>query len=178
MEKVAEMRHRLGSDVVPEVIQVIHEAGDLEIKELGPDIHRLLVETEDPRIRNVAAYALRTLGDPTIVPDLIRLIGDPKTQGNRGSLVFAIEPYSTVDLVPFLIDLVIYDNIEVQNIATMAIEAANGTMSEEVVNVCLRKLNEAIPNCQDSERLRLLMYILSLFDEPDEPDEPQTDSSS
>lgn len=168
LDKIAEMRQRLKSDDRAEVIQVIHEADDLEIKALGPDIHRILVETEEPRIRNVATYALRTLGDASIVPDLIRLIRDPKTQNNRGSLVYALEPYSRVELIPFLIDLVITDNIEVRNVATIVIDNADGDMSDEDCDICIQKLDAAIPTCIEPDRLELLTYIRSFFG-PEEP---------
>lgn len=95
------------------VIKAAHALGDMGDYRAAPILIEMLQKTNEPAIRNAAAVGLRELGDERALCPLLSLINDPKTEGNRGTLIYALEGFDCSKLLPLLTELVITGNFEV-----------------------------------------------------------------
>ena len=84
----------------------------------GADAVTILIPclaSPSPVTRNAAAIALRDIGDNAAREPLIRAITDPLTQGDRGTLVRALQTLDCSACLRFLFQLALTETFEVQN---------------------------------------------------------------
>ncbi len=121
-----------------------------------------LENTEESEIRNRAALILSDLKELRAIDIIVKLLKSEKTQGKRGTLVYALEPFNNTALLPLLIDLVITDGWEASREAFHLVENMSGEIDEEVWDSCRAKIHIAIQSA-DEERMPLLEDLLMLF---------------
>ena len=105
-----------------------------------PHLRRLLAETQSASARNRVALVLRELKDAESVPILIQLLTDPRTEGHRGTLVWALAPFNYLEHIELLVDLLIADGWEASQMALLLLEEGEGTLSDHVWDACERRL--------------------------------------
>jgi hypothetical protein len=74
----------------------------------------------------------------------VSLINDPITQGNRGTLIYALEGFDCSKLLPLLTELVIIGNFEVSHQAFSVIESIDVEIDSSTLNICIQKIKEAL----------------------------------
>ncbi|NJM20119.1 MAG: hypothetical protein HC907_16135 [Richelia sp. SM1_7_0] len=121
----------------------------------------MLQKTNEPAIRNAAAVGLRELGDERALYPIVSLINDPKTANNRGTLVYALEGFNCLRLLPFLVELVITGNFEVSHQAFSVIESIDVEIDSETLNICVQKLKNAL--LDDDVKTDLLKDLINLL---------------
>ena len=130
---------------------------------MGPLIS-LLRSTDDPIVWNAVAVGLRELRDDRAVEPLVDLIKAPKSEGARGTLVWALEVFGCAPYIELLVGLVITDNYEVARNAARAIVSIESDIDPEVWQQrCIQALRAAIPNASE-ERLDVLQKLLARFE--------------
>jgi HEAT repeat protein len=138
--------------------------GDLKDIRAVPPLLTLLQETDDPIVRNAAAVGIRELGDVRAVPVLSSLLTDPKTEGQRGTLVYALRGFDCAPLLPLLVDLVITGGFEVSRQALQAIESIKSEIPPDMWTLCLHKIKEAQPKAT-GDKADLLRELRDLYEE-------------
>ena len=146
------------------VADAARRLGDLGDPRAVSPLLALLQATTDPIIRNAAAVGLGELGDERAVPAFASLLADPKTEGQRGTLVYALRNFDCAPLLPLLVDLVITGGFEVSRQALQAIESIESEITPKIWTLCLRKIKEAQPKAT-GDKADLLRELWDLFEE-------------
>ncbi|MBW4506864.1 MAG: HEAT repeat domain-containing protein [Scytonematopsis contorta HA4267-MV1] len=154
---------QLNSDNRDLVIKAAHALGDIGDYRAVAILIEMLQKTNDPAIRNAAAVGLRELGDERALSPIISLINDPRTEGNRGTLIYALEGFDCSQFLPFLIQLVITGNFEVSHQAFSVIESVDVEIDSETLNICIQKIKDAL--LQDNTKADLLEHLIELLHE-------------
>ncbi|MDO3413300.1 HEAT repeat domain-containing protein [Saccharibacillus sp. CPCC 101409] len=114
-----------------------------------------LAETDDPRLRNEIALAVSDLREEKAVDVIVDLVQQRKTLGNRGTLLYALEPLDYARHRNVLLDQVIGGNYETSTQAYTLLEKIAAQFSENEKTAYRRKLEE---------KIELLRETMSLFD--------------
>lgn len=77
---------------------------------------------DNPIERNKLAILLSDFGKELAVIPIIKMIKDPRTKGNRGTLLYALEELDCSLHLDFLFSLMLEDNFEVNRQAYLIIE--------------------------------------------------------
>jgi HEAT repeats len=154
---------QLYSDNRDMVIKAAHALGDIGDRRAVPILIEMLQKTLEPAIRNAAAVGLRELGDERALHPIISLINDPKTESNRGTLIYALEGFNCRHLLPFLVELVITGNFEVSHQAFSVIESIDVEIDSETLNTCVKKIKNAL--LENDEKADLLEDLIDLLHE-------------
>ena len=123
--------------------------------------------TTPAAIRNAVAVALSDLGDEGLVPLIGELLRDPRTKGNRGTLLYAIESFDNRPLLGALTHLVIHGGFEVRHQAFQNIRSINGTVDWGMWQESLSRVKEAVATAPEN-RVALLRDLLDILDDEDE----------
>lgn len=141
-----------------------HALGDLGDARAVEPLISLLRSTRDPIIWNAAAVGLRELRDARAVEPIIQLLRDSKSEGSRGTLVWALEVFDCAPHIELLVSLVISDNYEVARNAARAIVSIEGEIETAAWKRCIAALRAAIPKATE-ERVAVLEKLLARFEE-------------
>ncbi len=164
MDSFEDLTTRLRSTAIDESAAAARALGDLGDKRAVEPLVAILKETNSSKVRDAAAVALRDLGDPRALTPLLELIADPKTEGHRGTLVYALGGFDCAGILLQLVQLVIYGNFEVSRQAFTAIESIEGTVNPKDWDSSVATLRAALRNADDQKR-PLLKELLDLFEE-------------
>lgn len=103
------------------------------------------MSTNNSRLRNSIAITLSDIGNEEVVKPLIDIINDPKTLGNRGTLLYALKPFDCSDYLETLIYHLITGNYEVQMESYELIkENINSEITDEVLLNCILKIKKEL----------------------------------
>jgi hypothetical protein len=152
------------------LINVIKAQGESGDPYAVPTLIKLMQTTPVTNIRNDAAIALRDLVDVRAFQPLAELITDPKTKGQRGTLLYALEVFDCVPILPLLVDLIINGNFEESHQAFLDIEAIESPVSQETLQLVMDKVKAALAQPQNNQEL--LEDLLDMLQEAYEPKLP------
>lgn len=111
---------------------------------------------DNPNERNKLAILLSDFGKELAVIPIIKMIKDPRTKGNRGTLLYALEELDCSLYLDFLFSLMIEDNFEVSRQAYLIIEKV---LSKENSN--LELIKKQIPLL--TEKVRTLQADMDFY---------------
>ncbi len=132
-------------------------------RQFVPLLIELLQTTANPLIWNAAAIALSDLGDPIAVQPILTLLKDPKTDGFRGTLVYALREFDCQPIVLDLVEMVVSGNVEVSEQAFSIVEDCAESLAADVVEQVQRSVTTVIPQVS-AEKQELLQDLLALFE--------------
>jgi HEAT repeat protein len=129
-----------------DAIQLIKQIGDAGNRAAIPFLLKHLKNTEYGSIRNAIALALALadIGDPCFISTIIELLQDPKTLGNRGTLVFSLMEYDCSEYVEVFIDGLINGNYEVRWVSSDLIENLKSRLVKEDVEKYITRIGKEI----------------------------------
>jgi len=148
---------------VLDAVRSLGESGDLEAV---PPLLHLLKTTQEHRIRDAAAVALRDLGDSRAIGPLVELISDPRTDRHRGTLLYALEGFNCLEFIPNLVELVITGGFEVSRQALLVIENVEGEVAPIVLSQCIKRIEDAMAIASEDKR-PLLEELWDMFSSTD-----------
>ncbi|WZO98810.1 HEAT repeat domain-containing protein [Isosphaeraceae bacterium EP7] len=164
MNRSGQFRSDLDSDDPAVVTEAAFQLADAGCREAVPQLLSIL-DRGDLRTNNGVAYALGELKVQEAKPRLIELLRDPKTLGNRGSLMYGLMCLDCSDdfaeILPFMFD----DAFEVRAKVLVILEAIVPTQVEATLEAGVRLLEttaETIPI--ESEIHADLDELLDLID--------------
>ena len=120
--------------------------------------------TTPAAVRNAVAIALSDLGDEGLVALIGELLRDPRTQGNRGTLLYAIESFDNRPLLGELTHLVIHGGFEVRHQAFQNIASIHGPVDWDLWQESLSRVKEAVATAPE-HRVDLLRDLLDILDD-------------
>ncbi|GAB6988747.1 hypothetical protein JCM16418A_07970 [Paenibacillus pini] len=98
--------------------------------------------TENHLLRNQIALTLSDLKCQEVVDVIIELIQDPRTDGNRGTLIYALEPLNYLDHIDVLLNLCLTGNFEVKLQSLQLIKQVKGNIPKKIRKKYKERLKE------------------------------------
>jgi hypothetical protein len=138
------LKFAIENDKFDEADILLKEMGSSKNIEAIPILIEYLKSTENVLLRNTIALTLSDIGNEKAVQPLIEMINDPKTLGNRGTLLYALEPFDCSGHIETLIYHLITGNFEVQAQAYQLIISIKGDISDEVLLKCIIKVKKEL----------------------------------
>ena len=129
---------------IEEAKKIISEIGRKKYFEAVPTLIKYLDNTNNSNLRNNIALALSDIGSTEAVIPLINLIKNPKTIGNRGTLLYALTPFDYSMHFEFLVDLLKEDNFEVSRQSLSLIEDISKKIPARIKQQCVIKIKKDI----------------------------------
>lgn len=129
---------------VEEVERLITDISSDQHDEAVSILTKHITLTQNPGIRNTLAIALRDIGNEKAISPLIDLINDPKTLGNRGTLLYALEPFDCTEHLESIVQQFLTGNFEVQAMAYQLLESMDGKVPADTLLKSLQKVKEQL----------------------------------
>lgn len=141
------LRKAIESGNIDEAKSLLQEVGRNKYENAIPLLLEFLRKTDDNRLRNSIAIALSDIGNERVVEPIVEMINNTKTLGNRGSLLYALEPFDCSLHLETLVKHLVTGNFEVQmNSYQLIEENIHSSISDEVLLNCIfnvkKKLDE------------------------------------
>ncbi|WP_328802143.1 HEAT repeat domain-containing protein [Paenibacillus sp. LX16] len=145
-----------------EAVKIIEEIGEKLDHTFTPILLRYLATTDSVLLRNVIAITLADLGDSEAVLLLIDLLRDPKTKGNRGTLLYALEFFHVSTHVVMLVDL-LDDTFEASRHSYQLISNVQDKISEAQKDICRQMIRRKLTDHKNKHKRDFLLESLELF---------------
>lgn len=148
------------------------ELGDRREYQAVPALLEALDTTSDNLVRNGAAIALSDMQIPEAFDVIAKLLGQERTRGARGTLLYALEPYDCSPILPLLVELVIADTYESAREAAGRIVETRAMVADELREQLKLRLQTAYEAedpqyaVKDPERReQVIRVLLDFFEE-------------
>lgn len=145
----------ISQNKVSEAVSYIERIGDEKNPQYVPLLLEYLVTTENKLIRNAIAIALADIGDEKAVIPLINMIQDPKTEGCRGTLLYALEQLDYSSFALEITEVMIHGNFEASRQAFQLIENIISELSYPTKQKCKELIVNAISKSKDVDSIFL-----------------------
>ncbi|MEK4428708.1 HEAT repeat domain-containing protein [Paenibacillus sp. FSL M7-0802] len=145
-----------------EAVRIIEEIGEKLDHTFTPILLRYLATTDSVLLRNVIAITLSDLGDSEAVLPLIDLLRNPKTKGNRGTLLYALEFFDVSTHVVELVDL-LDDTFEASRQSYQLISNVQDKISEAQKDICRQIIRRKLADYKNKYKREFLLESLELF---------------
>ncbi|MGK7377617.1 HEAT repeat domain-containing protein [Planococcus sp. 1R117A] len=129
---------------VEDAVRLLREVSPDQDHAAVPVLLKHITQTPNPGIRNALAMALRDIGNEEAVLPLIDLINNPKTLRNRGTLLYALEPFDCTGHLETLVHHFLTGNFEVQAMAHQLLESMDGKVPADALLKSLQKVKERL----------------------------------
>ena len=131
-------------------------------REAAPKLIELLRVTNDHNVRNAVALALSDLREPRAFDEIVKLLRDARTLGNRGTLLYALRAFDCSNILSMLIDFVIEGSYEASREAMHLIETIDIPIDNNTWAAYVAKLKGALERATE-ERKPLLREVLAML---------------
>lgn len=138
------LKKSLETDDLKEVEHLLDVVGTEQVKEAIPLLLEFLKRTNNHQLRNQIALCLSDIGCDEVVKPIIDMINNPKTLGNRGTLLYSLEPFECSEHLDSLVHHLITGNFEVQAEAFQLIQAMKGRISNEMLLKSIEALKDEL----------------------------------
>ncbi|AZH28602.1 MULTISPECIES: HEAT repeat domain-containing protein [Paenibacillus] len=145
-----------------EAIRIIEDVGEKLDHTFTPILLSYLATTDSALLRNVIAITLADLGDSEAVLPLIDLLRSPKTKGNRGTLLYALEFFDVSTHVVVLVDL-LDDTFEASRQSYQLISTVQDKISEAQKGLCRQMIRRKLGDHKNKYKRDFLLESLELF---------------
>ncbi|WP_392455317.1 HEAT repeat domain-containing protein [Chryseomicrobium aureum] len=102
------MKELLEEKRVDEALEVVENLTDSQVQGSEKELLQILTSADDASLRNSIALRMSDAKCQQVAPCIIDLLKDPKTKGNRGTLLYALHELNYSEhievLLPFLAD--------------------------------------------------------------------------
>ncbi|NBD28359.1 HEAT repeat domain-containing protein [Paenibacillus glycinis] len=148
------LEQALKSSDLKEASSVLSEVSRYKDEEVVLILIDHLRNTENTILRNEIAIALSDMRNQLALEPIIELLKDPKTLGNRGTLLFALRPFDFSAHLELLVDFLINGSFEVRHESKHLLKLSDFRIPEDLI----MKIKEAIEDFED--RIELLSESL------------------
>jgi len=152
------LEEKIKNSEINEAISIIEELGASRSIESAPLLIKLLYETDNANLRNSIALALSDFGNADAVVHLINVIKDPKTKGQRGTLLFALESFECSPYTKLFIDLFQESGFETSRQAYILLENISEKLQDEEKDRFKKKIQLILTDLE--EKTDLLIQLL------------------
>lgn len=132
MKTEAELVKALASTVFSEAMDAADELGARRSKTAVHGLIDAMRRTSDPGVRNAIAVALRDIGDPSSAAVIVEMLCDPRTEGSRGTLLYALRAFDSRPYLRLIEDLAANGDFEDRVEAQMILDQTQRHLPNEV----------------------------------------------
>ncbi|MFK4342210.1 MULTISPECIES: HEAT repeat domain-containing protein [unclassified Paenibacillus] len=143
-------------------VKMIEEVGEKRDNEFTAILIKHLGSTDSPILRNAIAIALADIRNQEAILPLINVLKDPKTEGSRGTLLYALESFDIVPHVITITDL-LDDNFEVSRHSFQLISGVANNLSSIQKEICKQLIKDKIADVKNENNRTFLLDSLRLF---------------
>ncbi|KUL25217.1 HEAT repeat domain-containing protein [Actinoplanes awajinensis] len=145
------------------VAEVIQELARRNAMEAAPRVLELLRTTQEAVIRHDAALALSDMKIPEAFDAIVELLRDPRTQGRRGTLLYALDPYDCAPILELLVDLALTGGYEVRMSALGLLSGIETDIDEPTWERLSDRLKAAAATADEQRRSEVIDPLNALF---------------
>lgn len=146
-----------------EAIRQITEIGLKKDISSVPILIKYLDSTEDSGLRNAIAVALSDIGCEEAIEHILVLLKDPKTHGNRGTLLYALQEFDLSGHLSNIAEFLFDDGFEVSRQALSLIQSNRGKLSAETVHKITERVESEVEKLE--EKLDFLEEALVILEQ-------------
>ncbi|BCJ42479.1 hypothetical protein GCM10010168_07790 [Actinoplanes ianthinogenes] len=146
------------------VVDAVDELGRRRATEAAPRLLELLRLTPDAAVRNATALALSDMVVPEAFDAIVELLRDPRTEGRRGTLLYALDPYDCAPILELLVDLALTGGYEVRMSALGLLSGVETDIDEPTWERLSSRLEAAAATADDERRAEVIDPLYELFD--------------
>jgi hypothetical protein len=156
LKKIEIADYRKVDDILRELISYKDEV-------ILRDLAEILKTTDNSILRDKIALHLSDIEYIPVVEVIVNLIKDERTNGKRGTLLYAIGNYNCLQIFPQLIDFIINGNFELSRQALAIIYGINSEIEREMRHLCSNQLQAALISAS-AEREPLIIDAIKIID--------------
>ncbi|MBE3648463.1 MULTISPECIES: HEAT repeat domain-containing protein [Paenibacillus] len=156
------LEEAIESGDLKEAIRIIEDVGEKQDHTFTPILLRYLVTTDSILLRNAIAVTLADLGDNEAVLPLFDLLRNPKTKGNRGTILYALGFFDVSTHVMALVDL-LDDTFEASRQSYQLISTVQDKISEAQKELCRKMIRRKLADHKNKHKRDFLLESLGLF---------------
>lgn len=145
-----------------EAVRIIEDVVEKLDHTFTPILLRYLATTDSVLLRNAIAITLADLGDSEAVLPLIDLLRNPKTKGNRGTLLYALEFFDVSTHVVALVDL-LDDTFEASRQSYQLISNVQDKITKAQKDICRQIIRRKLADYKNKYKRDFLLESLELF---------------
>lgn len=158
---ITELKEKIVANKIDEAICIVKQIARKKYKEAVPFLIEQLETTDNHLFRNAIATALSDIGSQEAVEPIIRMLKHPKTNGYRGTLLAALEPFDYSAYLDMLVEFLCEGNFEVSRKSLILIESIVEGIPDDIKQKCIIKIKKKTDNLQD--RIDFLVESLEVF---------------
>lgn len=147
-----ELKAGLEKNDINTVIASVHQIGEEKCVEALPLLVDIMMKTDDIHLRHDIAIALKDIGSQEAVEPIITLLKDRKTEGSRGTLLYALEDLDYSAHFELLIEFLYTGNWETSRQAYMLLEPLMKVVPIDKRERGISAIKNAIYNQKDQLR--------------------------
>lgn len=132
-------------------------------KEYIPVLIKYLDTTENSALRNAIAIALSDIGCVEAIEHILALLKDPKTCGDRGTLLYALQEFDISCQIATIVDFLFDDGFEVSRQALSLIQSNLSKISPETVSSIIESIRIKIRKME--EKFCFLDEVLEILEQ-------------
>ncbi|WP_203288173.1 DUF4288 domain-containing protein [Metabacillus sp. cB07] len=156
------LRRLLESEETEKAEILLDDIGIKKELKAVPLLVEFLKNTKSARLRNSIAVALSDIGDDSALQPIIDVLNHPKTLGNRGTLLYALEPFDCSMHLDTLVYHLITGNFEVKAQSYQLIQSIRNDIDDKVLLDCMTKIKQELHSLtQEQEILEETLHALS-----------------
>lgn len=145
-----------------EAVKIIEEIGEKLDHTFTAILLRYLATMDSVLLRNAIAITLADLGYSEAVLPLIDLLRNPKTKGNRGTLLYALEFFDVSTHVVALVDL-LDDTFEASRQSYQLISNVQDKITKAQKDICRQLIRGKLGDHKNKYKRDFLLESLELF---------------
>lgn len=145
-----------------EAMKMIEEVGEKRDNEFTSILIKHLSSTDSPILRNAIAIALADIKNQEAILPLINVLRHPKTEGSRGTLLYALESFDIVPHIVTITDL-LDDNFEVSRHSFQLISGVANNLTSAQKEICKQLIRDKIADKKNKNNRTFLLDSLRLF---------------
>ncbi|MGF6949089.1 hypothetical protein QF028_001594 [Neobacillus sp. B4I6] len=147
------LKKLLETDDLKEVEHLLDVIGTEQVKEAIPLLVEFFKRTNNHQLRNQIALCLSDIGNKQVVKPIIDMINNPKTLGNRGTLLYSLKPFDCSEHLDSLVHHLITGNFEVQAEVFQLIEAMNGRFPKKMLLKSIETLKDELSELERKQNV-------------------------
>ncbi|MDP4147034.1 MAG: HEAT repeat domain-containing protein [Bacillota bacterium] len=155
------LKNKIKNNEIDEATKMVSEIGKSGFKAATEDLIKYLEETTSSKLRNAIAIALSDLGAQDSIVPIMKLLKDPKTLGNRGTLLYALEAFDCTSYFDDIIEFLFVDNFEVSHQSLSLIESSVKQIDSKALDRYNSKIKAEINKAE--EKIEFLSDALELL---------------
>ncbi|MFC4101352.1 HEAT repeat domain-containing protein [Paenibacillus xanthanilyticus] len=150
----------IAENAIDDAIAIIQSIGEMKDSSQLNTLIKHLRLTDNSSLRNEIALALSDIGHNTAVEPIIEVLVHPKTKGNRGTLLYALENLDYISHIVTIAGFIGDDSFEAGIQLLLLLENVIDQLSEEEKERC-RKMIEPKWKMKKNEALQDALELLS-----------------